>query len=549
MKVFKAKIWQDLGVQIAVMLPFLCACLLFDYNMGGGGWNEIDVLPLARQFATPDWIPSDWYLNQPPGYRLLFQSLFGPLAATWGFLAASIIGRIFYYAIFTVGIVLLARKIGLSLSWLLLALALFLGLNCQENGVDCQQGAIAREWLLGGLEAKALAYSLVMPAIWLMLTGRYRWMALCLGLATSFHVLVGGWAFLSAIGWLLLRQKIHRQGWRSLALIPLIYVVGSAFAIKPVFDQLFAPFTPTEIPPSYVYVFLRLPHHLNPLTWSFNDWLRPLATLLILAGSVTVIRRRHQQKFSQQAIACFGLAEFTLLTLVPLVLGLIAAPFDRQGYLLQFYPFRLGDVLLPLNACLLTAAAIEQSEFGKKPQLSRLFCLCLLGFALYNQPYNLYQDAIALQRFPSENQDVNPAWQDLCNWIRQNTPKDAVIITPPAAGVSFSWLAERPTIAKFKLFPQTKAGIVGWYERLGDLSGDPEFWQRFKPTKDNRFRIQEQLSKGYDQLKPEQVVELMQKYQADYFVTHSKHQLPLPIAYRVKNYVLYTRSNVGSPSS
>lgn len=66
--------------------------LLLDENMGRV--NEVDILPLARQYADPTWIPDDWYLNQPPGYRMLFLALFGLLASNWGFLATSLIASL-----------------------------------------------------------------------------------------------------------------------------------------------------------------------------------------------------------------------------------------------------------------------------------------------------------------------------------------------------------------------------------------------------------------------------------------------------------------------
>jgi len=53
-----------------------------------GNVNEVDILPLAKQYADPTWISGDWYLNQPPGYRLL-QALFGRLVVIWGVLATS----------------------------------------------------------------------------------------------------------------------------------------------------------------------------------------------------------------------------------------------------------------------------------------------------------------------------------------------------------------------------------------------------------------------------------------------------------------------------
>lgn len=71
------------GFRVLAVLAFISFKLLLDDNMGGT--NEVDVLPLAKQYADPTWIPGDWYLNQPLGYRLLFETLFGRLIVAWGF--------------------------------------------------------------------------------------------------------------------------------------------------------------------------------------------------------------------------------------------------------------------------------------------------------------------------------------------------------------------------------------------------------------------------------------------------------------------------------
>ncbi|MGL5075030.1 MAG: DUF6798 domain-containing protein, partial [Waterburya sp.] len=60
-------------LQTVIVLIFLCLRLLLDSNMSGLVWNEVDVLPLAKQFVAPDWIPNDWYLNLETNYRALFQ--------------------------------------------------------------------------------------------------------------------------------------------------------------------------------------------------------------------------------------------------------------------------------------------------------------------------------------------------------------------------------------------------------------------------------------------------------------------------------------------
>lgn len=505
--------------------------------MGSNYANEIDILPLAKQYANPTWIAEDWYLNQPSGYRLLFFALFGKLAVTWGFLATSILGRLLCYGLVSTGLVLIGRCLGLSLPLLLLAVGIFLY-------ADPRQGMIAREWLAGGLEPKAVAYGLLLPAVGLMLQGHYSWMALMLGFATSFHVLVGGWASLVVVGWLALRRRMHFADLHYLGVILLIYVTASAFGVRAVLEQVFTPAPTDAVQPSYVYVFLRLPKHLNPLSWPADRWDKPLIYLLMLALSIGLLwRQRLSVQFSKHYPACIGLAEFTLITLIPFVVGLAIAPFDAQGKFLQYYPFRLADVLLPLTTCLLFACALEQTCTGRARPGLVLGCVLLLSWKCGIQAVRFQGQFLALQQFPSQRQGADPEWKALCAWIRSQTPQNALVVSPPVEFANFTWLAERPTIAKFKLLPQTKAGIVAWYERLTDLSGHLHPWPAIQDRDDNGEQIQRQLSTGYNHLTTAQAKNLMSKYGADYFVTRIDHQLDLPVAYRNALYILYAKTD------
>ncbi|MBW4496399.1 MAG: hypothetical protein KME26_25640 [Oscillatoria princeps RMCB-10] len=577
-----------IGLEILAVLAFLSFHFLLKYNIN---WNEADVLPLARHYTDPTWIPGDWYLNQPPGYRELFQTLFGRLIGSWGFLTGSIAGRLISYTLLASGLVLIARQLGLNLLFLLLALTLFfyphyyrgfaagiglrqvgninfiallilmlaiglmlagkkLGVSLTfpllllavslfliaDNGAWMPEGLAAGEWLARSFEAKALAYGLVLLAIGLMLRGRYRLMALMLGLATSFHVLVGGYTFLTVLGWLVLRRKTRLTNLRELGLIFLLYLAGSAFAIKPVLEQLFAPAPAATLKSSYIYVFLAVPAHVSPLSWPSNWWVSLIAYLLILTISVGVIwLNRPKWELSEKYAARTGLFEFTLISMIPFMLGLAVAPFDSQGRFLQYYPFRLGDIMLPLNTCLLFACALQVSAPSKKARWALAVCCSLLLTWIVIPQFDSFQaDMKSLSLFPSEQQGVDPEWKDFCNWVRSHTPKDALVVSPVQDFLNFTWLSERPTIAKKFLLPQNKAGIIDWYERLRDLSGE------FRGVNVLRS-FDKQLSDGYNRLTTAQAAAIMNKYQADYFVTGVQHRLDLPVAYRNQSYVLYKK--------
>ena len=104
-------------------------------------------------------------------------------------------------------------------------------------------------------------------------------------------------------------------------------------------------------------------------------------------------------------------------------------------------------------------------------------------------------------------------------------------------------LSERPTIAKLKLLPQAKAGILEWYQRISDLSGAISPWPTKDRTKDSRHEIARSLTTSYNQLTTAQADALMTKYQATYFVTGVEHQLDLPSAYFNSRFVLYSKKN------
>lgn len=525
---------QSTGLTILAVLALISFKMLFSRNMGSSLVNEVDVLPLAKQHIDFNWVPYDWYLNQPVGYRYLFEVLFGRMIAAWGFLATSIVGRLLCYLLVASGLVLIGQTLKLRSPLLLLAVAMFLVNNHH-------QGIAASEWIIGGLEAKAVSYGFVLLGIWSLLEHHYCRMALLLGIATSFHVLVGGWTFLAAVSLITLTRKLSLKQW---GLVFILYLIASASAVRLVFTQMFMPISPSPIAPSFIYVFLRLPHHLNPLSWSNHWWIRPAIYLLLLITSMTILQCQQFKSLPSQFNSLLPqktqieLFQLTLISLIPFICGLAIAPFDSQGILLQFYPFRLGDVMLPLSTCLITACAIQKLFTIYAKRWLSWVCISLLAVMLVSQLGTFQKQVLALNQFPKLNAD----YKALCEWVRTYTPKETIVITPPVEFANFTWLSERATIAKFKLVPQTQAEILDWYNRLGDLSGD-KFPLPNKPrTSDHRKTMMRSLTKGYNQLTTIQAITLMKQYHSTYIMTHVKHQLELPIAYQNSRYILYSRN-------
>ncbi|KST64059.1 DUF6798 domain-containing protein [Mastigocoleus testarum] len=499
--------------------------------------NEIGKLLLARQYVDPGWIPEDFYINQPQKYQIIFQSIFGKLSMATGFLATSIIGRMTYYLLFALGVTLLSAEIGLNFYSLLLATILFLN----------KQGMIAGEWIIGELGPKGFSYAFISIALWLVIKKYYIPMAIILGLATSFHVLVGGYATISIALFLVLQilsRQIECPSLRKIGAIFIVYIVFGCFSIIPIFQH----FTSSSVDSidsrftaSYIYVFLRNPHHLYPLAWSIKMWLW-LVFYISLATLICFLIHKNKFPFnssdlsSQQKSACSQLSRFALVMLIPFVLGLVIFPIDRDGKFLQYYPFRFGDAMLPMITCLLFCRALECSfPHIRVRKIFLSFCAVIVAMTYVHGGFIFIGQAFALQGFPWNHPDgIRSNGKAMFAWIKDNTPKNSVIISPPAKFNEFTWLSERATIAKFKHVPSDDATIQVWYERLNDLSGNPNKWEKVG------FAVREQLNDGYANLTTRQVESLMLKYKAKYFMTASDHQLDLPIAYQDQEYIIYS---------
>jgi hypothetical protein len=283
-----------------------------------------------------------------------------------------------------------------------------------------------------------------------------------------------------------------------------------------------------------------MPHHLNPLSWPANWWITPTFYLVLLVSSAVVVwLNRRTQTLPEQLEeyqAQIGLFQFTLISLIPYVLGLVIAPFDSQGTLLQYYLFRVGDVMLHLNACLLFACALNSIFASRKQQkLLALLCTIVVSISIVKGFHHFKTEFQSTLNFPDKTQEVDPQWKDMANWVRKNTPKNDIFVSPPVEFANFIWLTERPTIAKHTLMAQTKAGTLEWFSRMRDLSGN------FNGVDPLTHFSEKLLTEGYNNLTTDQAKALMVKYDAKYFVTRIQHQLDLPIAYRNQSYVLYTK--------
>jgi hypothetical protein len=124
--------------------------------------------------------------------------------------------------------------------------------------------------------------------------------------------------------------------------------------------------------------------------------------------------------------------------------------------------------------------------------------------------------------------DDPAAWWEICDWVSENTPADAVFITPRMAA-TFRWYTNRSEVVNRKDVPQDAAGLVAWWHRMEDLyrkpaAGDnPPEWRNSLATLDAA-----------------RLCELGEKYGADYVVTSAYPVLPLrKVSPQNESYAVY----------
>ena len=346
------------------LLALLMLCLLGKGNLES---NEAGKLALALQQIRPNWIPNDWYLNTPQHYQWLFQQFAGQLLEHLGVTWGSLIIRIAGYSAWAWAVARLCVKIGLNPALSAGAVAVFL--------VD--QSMIAREWMVSSGEPKTFAYAATILAFLAWRNGQKWSVGLWSGIACSFHVLVGSYGSLALCGLALIRRRDHNlkrviqilTGF-TVGLIPLLLALSTSLTSPktPLYVDTVQTL-PEDISATWVYTYIRNPHHLVPSSWSTRDWLWACLWLALFATAIFLVFYKNQSGRKCQQ----DLAVWASLTLAPFIIGLGISPWDSQGIWLRFYPFRVADTLIPHSTCLILASEAQH----RIPRISSFLAIVL----------------------------------------------------------------------------------------------------------------------------------------------------------------------------
>lgn len=132
------------------------------------------------------------------------------------------------------------------------------------------------------------------------------------------------------------------------------------------------------------------------------------------------------------------------------------------------------------------------------------------------------------------------AWTETQDWARENTPREAMFITPPQMLLHYipDWrtFSERGTLAtlvEIFEFPHPDY-IPYWQERFETIA--PGAIARFDGNYFDTFKF---TREAYYSLAPQEYLRAAQKYACRYLVVEKPHMQPFPIVYQNDGFVIY----------
>ena len=386
--------WKGGAVIAVIEILLIFFCLAAFAGQLPPDVNESHYLTKAKHFWNPDYCPDDLFLSSSFSHWLFYASC-GWLTQYVSLTTFAWIGRIATWILFATAWQRTARALNRQFGMSVFSIALFLILNDRFH--------LAGEWVIGGFEAKGIAYAFVLLGLNQVFRNRWNRAWPVLGIAAAFHVVVGGWAILATgIAYLLTQLiPIHPDDRRLLTtknhespsrqFIPLL--IGFCIALIGILPPLLSEWSTAERiarQAHFVHVHERIHHHL--MFESFGTMQIARFSFLIMTWAVFTGCFWNRVLFRRLNLFC---AATLLVSFAGLILSGIAEPADGTGAaefelantatsLLRFYWFRIADFALPFGIAMATSVAITRSIKATENAAShkfaaRLFCVLILA--------------------------------------------------------------------------------------------------------------------------------------------------------------------------
>lgn len=479
--------------------------------------HELIYMLGSRRLADPELLVHDLTWANLPPTSLLFDYL---LALPREWLSEWVlvnIGRFLTWGLTAWALTLLVRV--LRLPWWSLLLGYMLWMLYGQTLAYCGSP-------IEGFQVKSFSYPLIYFALYFAIRGQAIRAGLAVGLATAFHIIVGGWACLG----LFLSMALNRRSFTGrqllaflLATVPFVLPVVLAVALF----HLNAPAGADTTRMDAIYVLFAMPHCCDP--WHFMTPARWDQAIMVFALTPLLV---HYWPVRRAVRILNG---FLLILIVLFFIGLVARSYEMFWFL-KLYPFQLAKSL-PLLFFFVFCLAYLQTTRPQQRLATLAWVLALTGLVFQFDGKNMTQRLWRWpERFGEEVQAFmapNPrksSKERLYEWIREHTPRDSVFITPLLG--EFWAYAERAQVVSFS-HPPLNHRILEWEERLIALN-------RSQPFSKRGFRIREAFGENENALDIEQLLQIRERYGATHYMTTQPRQdLDEYVLFQTRQHYIY----------
>lgn len=465
----------------------LIALLLLSFGDAHLHPNEPVYLIGPLRLLDPAVLQIDWSVGGDPfaTMALPFRLLCAPL---WLLsddpLIVALMGRVLLWLWVIAGFRSLAAAFHLPAWAWSLGLALY---------ISTSRGLSAGEWIFGGAEQKVACYGAVLFALSALARGRPVAAGAWVGLATAFHIVVGGWSAI-ALGVASLAdlrrlrfQRLVVACLASLAIASPAILLGVRYLASSVAPEA-APQVPPDASHAEILTLLALPHHADPVRF-LN--LRTVIEIPLIFGAVMWLVSRTAPRTNRRVLTFF------VGTICAVFLaGLFARPFEIYEFLV-FYPFRVADSLVPMIfwLCVPTTAYGAFQVWRKgDARLDRITMAVLVIAALFfvvevrHLVRNSYRTVVSWSPAARATRASELA---IYHEIRALLPADAIIAAGPCE--SREWLYGRRALVASRKSVPANARVHAWSERIVALQGG----EALEPFRGQRC---EEVRRGFSSL-------------------------------------------------
>jgi len=471
------------------------------------GVNEPHYLGKAKHFWNPAWCPDDLLLESSNAHYVFYFTV-GFWSQWLSLPMLAIFARGIGYGLLARGWQRTTQVIGFSgwQAWL----------SCLGFLSFASWGNFSGEWLVGGIEGKTLSYACLLLAFAGWQTLRPARAAVWAGLAISFHPVVGAWAVLAALLTIFIRHSPWRD-WKSSATAVTLLLLAALPGLIPAISLIFTTDSAdVRINGTYLQVYYRLAHHLDPMKFSARSYWCYAGLCL----GILLLRRTLQS--SIPGCAWLRITGWSVVfAAAGLAVGYGPRPAADMPYylqrmtLLKFYPFRLFDVLIPLTVALQgTLLMTHWLRHSSRRHRQSVLSLVTIGLVAISAG-GLWRQSVI--RSPTIFDA--PEWRDVCSWAAEHMASDALIQTP-IHNSNFKWHAGRAEYVTYKDVPQDNRGLVEWNRRMRFLAQ----WYR------------DHASDGYSAA---ELQELRAQTDIDYIITDRLGPFELPPCYTNARFRVY----------